>query len=91
MKELRDKIAKENSFDDWDDLCFHYGELCSINRFDKLTKFVDEFAQRYAQQYIDVNKELVEMLEELLKELRFHGFNYSTAICKAESLIAKNK
>src|SRR5690606_6300860 len=31
------------------------------------------------------NKELVEMLEELLKELRFHRFNYSTAICKAES------
>lgn len=33
--------------------------------------------------------EMLEMLEELLKELRFHGFNNSTAINNAKQLIKK--
>ena len=87
IEEIKDEYAHETSAHGWFDMTMRQGPIRNAQ--------VDEVAERYAQSQTqelqEQNAELVEMLEELLKELRFHGFNYSTAICKAESLIAKNK
>ena len=44
-------------------------------------------ALRYITELEKQNEALVECVSELLKDLRFHGFNNSTAIYKANELL----
>lgn len=53
LKKIRDEVAKNAAFDDWEDLCFCYGEMASIYRFEELTGHVDNvcmLAQKEALQ-----------------------------------------
>lgn len=70
LEKIRNQVAKDSAFDDWDDLCFCHGEMESIKRFEELTKFCDEASQRYAkyqtQELQDQNSELVSALQSIV-------------------------
>ena len=93
LEKIRNQVAKDSSFDDWDDLCFCHGEMESIKRFEELTKFCDEVSQRYArsktQEIQEQNADLVNMLAMVID---VWGYEYegSTAYKKVDELLTKH-